>query len=134
MKKLLEEGVHEDLETFLIDSNVDYEQYLNIIRSSIRRPTVFLRRNIKDIWTNPFNPWIANSLESNMDLQFVLEEYSCAAYVVEYINKSNRGMSNLHRHLTELQNEYPDQDYTELLKRVSLRLLDTMEMSCQEAA
>lgn len=32
-------------------------------------------------------------LRSNMDLQFIIEEYSCAAYVVEYVNKTNRGIA-----------------------------------------
>jgi hypothetical protein len=79
-------------------------------------------------------PLEANVLNSNMDLQFILEEYSCAVYVVEYVNKTNRGISNLHRGLNKLQNEYPDQDYISLLKGVSLRLLNNAEMSSQEAA
>jgi hypothetical protein len=54
--------------------------------------------------------------------------------VVEYVNKTNRGISNLHRELIKLQNEYPDQDYTSLLKGVSLQLLDNAVMSSQEAA
>jgi hypothetical protein len=53
--------------------------------------------------------------------------------VVEYVNKTNRGIRNLHRELTKLQNEYLDQDYTSLLKGVSLRLLNNVEMSSQEA-
>jgi hypothetical protein len=84
---------------------------------------------MKDLWTNIFHPWIANVLNSNMDLQFILEEYSCAAYLVEYVNKTNRGISNLHREVINLQNLYPDQDYTSLLKGVSLRLFNNVEVS-----
>jgi hypothetical protein len=43
------------------------------------------------LWTNTFNPWIASFLNSNMDLQIILDEYSYAAYVVEYVNKFNKG-------------------------------------------
>lgn len=53
-------------------------------------------------------------LDSNMDLQYILEEYSCAAYVVEYINKSNRGISNLHRELLKLREKRPDSDLTKI--------------------
>ena len=73
-------------------------------------------------------------MKSNTDLQFILDEYSCASYVVDYINKTNRGFSDLRRCLVDLQNEYPDQDYTELVKRVSLRVLDAVEMTTPEAA
>jgi hypothetical protein len=40
----------------------------------------------------------------------------------------------LHRELIELQTEYADQDYTSLLKGVSLWLLNTVELSSQAAA
>jgi hypothetical protein len=83
-----------------------------------------------ELWTNAFHPWIANVI-LNIDLQFILEGYPCAEYV-EYFNKINRGISNLHRELIKLQNEYPDQCYTSLLKVVSLRLLKSVEISSQE--
>jgi hypothetical protein len=92
-----------------------------------------IKQQIMALWTNPFHPWIANVFNSNMNLQFILEEYSCAAYMVEYINKTNRGISNLHTELIKLQNEYPDQDHTSLLKGVSLQLFSNTEMSSQEA-
>ena len=41
-------------------------------------------------------------LQSNMDIQFILDQYSCASYVVEYINKSNRGMSNLQNEMIKI--------------------------------
>lgn len=134
MRKHLEEKVYDSFESFLDDCNCSYENYLNVIRASIRRPTVFLKRSLDVLWTNSFNPWIANELRSNMDLQFILEEYACASYIVEYVNKSNRGISNLHRELIKLQEEYPDQDYKYLLKKVSMNLLNAVEMPAQEAA
>jgi phosphoribosylanthranilate isomerase len=69
-----------------------------------------------------------------MDIQFILEEYSCAIYVVEYVNKMDRGMSNLHRTLIQLREEYPDKNYTELKKDVSLKILNAVEMSSQVVA
>jgi len=58
-------------------------------------------------WMNSFNPWIAKWLKSNMDIQFILEPYSCAKYVVEYVNKTNRGISNLHSDIIKLRDLYP---------------------------
>lgn len=134
MREILETKVFDTLDAFLLDCNCTHEYYIDIIRSCIRRPTVFLKRTMNELWTNPFNPWIAKTLRSNMDLQFILEEFSCAAYVVEYVNKTNRGISNLHRELVKLQDDFPDQDYTTLLKKVSIKMLNSVEMSAQEAA
>ena len=134
LRDALDTKSFDSLEAFLVDSNCTYEYYLDVIRASIRRPTVFLRRSMTELWTNSFNPWIAKILKSNMDLQFVLEEFSCAAYVVEYVNKTNRGISSLHRELVKLQEEHPESDYNDLLKKVSIKMLNAVEMSAQEAA
>ncbi|XP_055632950.1 uncharacterized protein LOC129773377 [Toxorhynchites rutilus septentrionalis] len=134
MRDTLETKVFDTLEAFLADSNCTFDYYLDVIRSSIRRPTVIMKRSMTQLWSNPFNPWIAKILRSNMDLQFVLEEFSCAAYVVEYVNKTNKGISSLHRELIKLQEEHPEQDYNGLLKKVSIKMLNTVEMSAQEAA
>lgn len=36
-----------------------------------------------------------------MDIQFILDPYACAVYIVSYISKGQRGMSNLLRHACE---------------------------------
>jgi hypothetical protein len=49
----------------------------------------FLKRQPSEKWHNGFNPFLLSIFKSNMDIQFITEEYSCAAYVVEYVNKTN---------------------------------------------
>ncbi|CAK9832801.1 ATP-dependent DNA helicase pfh1, partial [Anthophora retusa] len=120
---------------FLSKHNVqDYDHYLNILRAGITRPRLFVRRTIEQKFINNFNPWIAKKLQSNMDIQFILEEFSCATYVVEYVNKTNRGLSNLHRELIKLRDEYPEKDYTDLIKYLGTKILNSVEISSQEAA
>ncbi|GFS58859.1 uncharacterized protein TNCV_4271461 [Trichonephila clavipes] len=65
---------------------------------------------------------------------FILEEYSCAAYVVEYVNKSNRGISNLHQELIKIQEQNPEKEYVEIMKQLGVKFLNTVEMSSQETA
>lgn len=135
LHKNLEENDYKSIDDFFSQNKVkDEDHYLNIIRAGISRPRVMLKRDVKQIWMNSFNPWIAPFLNSNMDIQFILEEFSCAVYVVEYVNKTNRGISGLQRELIKLREEHPDKDYTELLKDVSIKMLNSVEMSSQEAA
>ncbi|XP_062556879.1 uncharacterized protein LOC134221708 [Armigeres subalbatus] len=134
MHNVLETKAFDTLDEFLADCKCSFEIYLDVIRASITRPTVLIKRLMTELWTNPFNPWIANVLQSNMDLQFILEEFSCAAYVVEYVNKANRGISSLHRDLVQLSEQFPDQDHLSLLKKVGIKMLNSVEMSAQEAA
>jgi hypothetical protein len=125
MRQYLELKTYYTMKAFWEGHNVkDLEEYLNIIRASISRSSVMIKRQMTELWTNTFHPRIANVLNSNMDLEFILEEYSFAAYVVEYVNKTNRGISNLHTELIKLQNEDLDQDYTSLLRGGDLTPLE----------
>ena len=134
VRERLETRVYSDMRAFLIDNKLDYPRYLDMVRSTIKRPTVYFKRDLHQIYINTFNPLVASVLNSNSDLQLILDEYSCASYVVEYVNKSNRGMSQLHRELIKLHEEFPDCDGQQLLTKVGLRVLNSVEMSAQEAA
>lgn len=123
------------IEQFWATNSIESEdEYLNILRHGIHRPTVMYRRSMRDLMTSPFNPTISSVLQSNMDIQYIVDEYTCAAYVAEYVNKSDRGFSSLHRELVRLRNEYPDMDYEEIMKEVGKRALNNIEMCVQEAA
>ena len=134
LREMLETKRYDTFEQFLIDNRLNLQEYFDIIRASIRRPTIIFRRDMKQLWTNTFNPWVASVLNSNTDLQIILDEYSCAAYVVEYVNKSNRGISHLHRELIEMQKDNPELAEDDLIKLIALKMLNSVEMSSQEAA
>lgn len=135
MHRSLEFKEFDSLDTFLLHHRIDNnDYYLDILRAGITRPMIFVRRSIAQRWINHYNPWVAKILRSNCDIQFILEEYSCATYVVEYVNKTNRGMSNLQRELIKLRDEYPDKDYSAILTEVGLKMLNAVEISSQEAA
>lgn len=55
-------------------------------------------------------------------------------YVVEYFNKTNRGISDLNREQSILRDEYPDLDFVQLAMKAGTKLLDSVEMSCQKDA
>ncbi|XP_076298854.1 uncharacterized protein LOC143217964 isoform X2 [Lasioglossum baleicum] len=110
------------------------EEYCNIIRAGINRPKVFVKREPFEKWHTPFNPFILNIVKSNINCQFITEEYSCAAYVVEYVNKANRGISHLQRKIIETMNEHPEFDITEITKTISANILNHTEITSQEAA
>lgn len=134
VRNLLETKKYDTIDSFLADNHLGYPTYLDVIRSTLTRPTVCFERDMSQIMTNTFHPWIAQIMNSNMDIQFILEEYSCASYVVDYVNKSNRGLSNLHRVLVNLSEEHPEMTQIQLLRKVGAKLLNTVEMSSQEAA
>lgn len=54
-----------------------------------------------------------------MDFQFITEEYSCAAYVVEYFNKTDRGISSLQRQILKIMDENPEFDLVEITRTMN---------------
>ena len=81
----------------LLDLNVIEESYLLAVRSSLKAPTVFLKRNPNELCINNYNPACLNARRANMDIQYVLDVYACAVYIVNYISKAQKGMSELLR-------------------------------------
>ena len=120
LKEILETKVYGTLGEFLIDNRLDRDKYMNVILSILTRPTLIFKREMSEIYTNTFNPWLARVIGSNIDLQFILDEYSCASYVVVYVSKSNRGISKLQRELIRLQEENPEMDYMKLVKKIGV--------------
>lgn len=73
------------------------QEYLFAIRSSLKKSTVFLKRGSMDIGINAYNREILQMFESNMDIQFILNEFAVASYIVNYISKIDSGLSKLLR-------------------------------------
>lgn len=94
----------------------------------------FIKRSPAKKWHNKFNQFILSTVRSNMDIQLITEEYSCAQYVVEYVNKTNRGISNLQRQIIEIMNEHPEFDIVEITRKISVDTIKNVEMTSQEAA
>ena len=64
-----------------------------------------------------------------MYLQIILDSYSYPAYVVEYVNKSKWEISHLNFKLIKIYVRNPYYDYTKLMTKVSLKMLNSIEMS-----
>lgn len=104
------------------------------MRAGITRPRIFYERKPNEKWHNTFDPFILNVLGSNIDFQIILEEYSCSTYVVEYVNKTNRGVSNLQRQIIQIMYKHPEFDIVEITRKMSFDLLNSVEITSQEAA
>lgn len=135
IRKNLENEDYQDMNDFYNKNGInDDQEYINIIRAGIVRPRVFVKRQPSEKWHNAFNPFLLHVVKSNTDFQFITEEYSCAAYVVEYVNKTNRGVSNLQRKIIEIMDQHPDFDIVEITRSLSVNVLNHTEITSQEAA
>ncbi|VDH90007.1 Hypothetical predicted protein [Mytilus galloprovincialis] len=71
------------------------ENYIKAIRSNLSGPKVFLKRKPSEVRVNGYMKTVLIAWQANHDLQFVLDAFACAVYIVSYISKSQKGMSAL---------------------------------------
>lgn len=127
-----EEPRLEDILQKLSIESVD--EYKSIIRTAIKRPTVYLKRSIKNRMVSAFNSQLLSLWQSNMDIQFILDVYSCVRYVIEYIGKSQKGISKLMREIVEsFKSSSANLTVQQQLSRLGSSFAKAQEISAQEA-
>ncbi|XP_061168811.1 uncharacterized protein LOC133178060 [Saccostrea echinata] len=106
-----------------------YEEAYNMLSA---RRSVVLKRNPNEVWTNQYNQCLLKCWDANMDIQFVLDPFSCIVYIVSYISKSEREMGMLLKQ-TKLEAEEGNLDARQTMKKIGSAYLHHREVSAQEA-
>jgi Helitron helicase-like domain at N-terminus len=123
----------ESTDQLLDHFNITLEEYIFAVRLSLKQRKVFLKRSPRDRRINPYSKKILLLMRSNMDLQYVLDPYACIGYIVDYINKSARGLSRLMRQCVE-DCKKGNLVIRQQLKSIANVLYNSSEVSAQEAA
>ena len=117
---------------FLGKLGIDYDTYLRVIRSSLTRAKVFLKRSVSENRVNNYNCVLLKSWQANMDIQYILDPFSCVSYIVSYISKGQRGLSNLLSDACSEAQEI-DSDVRQQVRRIGNQFLSSVEIGAQEA-
>ena len=67
-----------------------------------------------------------------MDIQFILDPYACAVYILSYITKGQRGISKLLRKACEEAKE-GNKNIINKVRHIGNKFLNAVEISAQEA-
>lgn len=117
---------------FLQSLNCSHKEYLKAIRLTLAKPQIFQKRLPKDMFISPFSKKILLLMRSNQNIQFVLDPYGAACYIIDYINKSDRGMSNILREALHQIRE-GNKNLHDCLRQLSTKFHNNSELSIQEA-
>ncbi|XP_070548911.1 uncharacterized protein [Ptychodera flava] len=112
---------------------ISQDDYIKCIRSSLRTATVFLQRKPCDLRVNAYMKYLLPAWGANHDLQFVLDPYACAMYIVSYISKSQRGMSALLEQACK-EARRGNMELKAQVRHIGNKFLNNVEISAQEAA
>lgn len=128
----LKSGEEMSFPDFLKALDMNEEIYLTAIRSSLKAPKLYLERKVSEIRVNSYNDFILRCWEANIDVQFILDAYACTAYVVSYISKSQRGMSNLMYEACK-EARQGNKGTQQQVRHIGNKFLSHVEISAQEA-
>ena len=110
-------------------SQDEFEKYLSKVS---QKQTVYLKRRVQDQWINNYNPDLIRCWNGNMDIQYVLDAYACAMYIVSYITKSEREMGDLLKNAQKEASE-GNVDATQQLRKLGSVYLQNREISVMGA-
>ena len=119
------------LADILMHFDLTYEDYELVVRSSINNPKVFLKRKPNECRVNMYMSNLLHVWKANIDCQFCLDPYSVVSYIVNYINKENRGLS-LNLASVTRECEVEKKSIRETIKKLGNVFLNTSEISVQE--
>ena len=117
---------------FLEKLDLSEKRYLKAIRLSLKHNTLLLKRAPAEIRFNCYNPNLRKAWQANMDIQFVLDPYACAVYILSYITKGQRGMSKLLCKACDEAKE-GNKDIVNKARHIGNKFLNHVEISSQEA-
>lgn len=98
----------------------------------MKRPTLLLKRSPSKIKVNNYNTNLLKAWQANMDVQFVLDPYACAVYILSYITKGQRGISKLLDKASKEANS-GNKDIVNRVRHIGNAFLNAAEISAQEA-
>ena len=133
--ELVHERIEKDdgstLKEILESENIPEDLYVDCLRLSGQRgTTVILRRDVTDARTNNCNLDCLSLWKANMDLQYVADAYACIMYVLSYVMKCERGMSEI---LKRVAKEFKDECVQKQMKEVVRTFSNKREVSIHEA-
>ena len=128
----MKEGEDITFDQLLVNLKLTEQNYLLAVQSSLKTPTIFLKRKPNKLRINNYNAACLSAWHANMDIQFVLDVYACAIYIVSYISKAQKGMSELLRTACE-EAKRGNSSIKQQVRDIGNRFLNNVEISAQEA-
>ncbi|XP_028428571.1 uncharacterized protein LOC114552071 isoform X2 [Perca flavescens] len=125
------ENTNLSLHRLLALCELTLDEYIECLCMTAKSSSVILKRNPKDSWVNGYNRNLLEAWDANLDIQFILNAYSCIAYMCSYISKAEHSLSEYLK--TVIQNARHDNvNESDEMKQVMQAYSKKREISAQE--
>ncbi|XP_062577465.1 uncharacterized protein LOC134239308 [Saccostrea cucullata] len=119
-------------EEMFMNMGLSQDLYEKAHRLLSAKTSTILRRNPDEMWTNQYNSCLLKCWDANMDIQYILDPFSCIVYIISYISKSEREMGMLLKQ-TQIESAEGNLNARQTMKKIGSAYLNHREVSAQEA-
>ena len=77
-------------DTFLEKIQMNWSTYIMCLQIQFKKPQIFFKCTLYNIYTNAFTKSISNIWYANTDIQFILDLYAAATYCTSYMTKVDK--------------------------------------------
>ncbi|XP_076858467.1 uncharacterized protein LOC143512266 isoform X2 [Brachyhypopomus gauderio] len=121
----------ESITELLEKVNMSYQDYKRSVESLSTSSQIIMERAPKDCWVNGYNPLLLRAWNANMDIQFILNPYTCIMYILSYISKAEHEMSDYLKRV--MRDSCDSSSERETMKQIMHAYAKNREVSAQEA-
>ena len=118
---------------FLEETGLIEDDYMKAIQTSVTAGKNLYQTKPIECRINPYMKDLLGVWKANHDIQYNLDAYACAMYIVSYINKSAKGMSTLMAEACK-EARKGNKSLKESVRHIGNKFLNAVEVSAQEAA
>ncbi|KAL6455400.1 hypothetical protein MHYP_G00361440 [Metynnis hypsauchen] len=123
----------DSVDAFFASLGINQEIFEDAYLRMTRKTSVVLKRTPCDVWVNQYNRDLLRCWNANMDIQFVVDAYSCIVYIISYISKTEREMGLLLSCAQKEASKQGNVDAKQALQKVGSVFLHNREVSAQES-
>jgi hypothetical protein len=116
---------------FLVELNLTEDEYIEVIQSTLKQPTIFLKRKLSHIWNNNFSKDMPIMSNENKNVQYVLNAYAVTSYCTSYMTKVDKSMTSAFRRIRK-EHEKTQIDAMKMIHTLGNTLLNIQQMSSQQ--
>ena len=132
MNKYFTSNIKLSFEKMLETLEISESDYIYAIRSTLKRNKIFLKRKTDEIAINAYNPIILILIQSNMDLQNVLDAYVAVFCMVNYVTKIEAGLSIILKEASD-DIENGNLDLKQKFRKIANTFINGNVLTAQEA-
>jgi hypothetical protein len=116
---------------FLAELNLTEDECIQAMESTLKQPTVFLKRNLSHIWNNSFSKDQLVMWNANTNAQYVLNAYASASYCTSYMTKVDKSMTSAFK-IIRKEHEKSHIHAMQMVRALGNTLFNLQQMSAQQ--